>query len=545
MPRALALLFVILPLAGQSTGPSPADSYTTTDDGRQLYFVSNFLLRGSTGETTTPKLFKYDGTTFSLVVQIPYAVVNDNPIFYALLSPRISGDGSVVGYVATQGCGNSCTVNGGYQTTLQFPGQTAPLTLPYYCQISRNAQYALCVTAQPSLQQVAIVNLSTMQMSPSQLTACHGRNLITSDGRAVAWNQQEIILFSATGAQHIASDSYGCPVISDDGSVIVYPSHQGVTVYNVATGSAAAITPACNVCNFQSPSAITNDGKLVLVSGSLLRTDGGGGSAMIADRNAGVLSGNGKVIYDGLTKIDVASGDVTQLAQPTPQFTVSAPFCVPGSYYVVQGTNLSATSESAASFPGPTTLAGTQIKINGTAVPLISASPTAVAFQVPWETPLYSASLDLVTSTGSPFVQGPVNLSLVPYAPSQVFAAITEDFSAVITQSNPVNPGDIVNFYLSGLGAVSPAGVDSTPASGPAAITTPITVTYFSPPLKIYYAGLAPGLIGIYQLTVQTPATVTRLLGQSGPVFVNLGLQQSPPQSAVPFNLGVWMNPNQ
>jgi uncharacterized protein (TIGR03437 family) len=545
MPRALLIFPITLSLFGQSTQPSAADSYATTDDGGQLYFVSNFLLRGSTGETTTPKLFKYDGTNFSLVVQIPYAVANDNPIFYALLSPRISGDGSVVGYVATQGCGNSCSVKGGYQTTLQFPGQAAPLTLPYYCQISRNAQYALCVTAQPSLQQVAIVNLSTMQMSPSQLTACHGRNLITSDGRAVAWNQQEITLFSATGAQHIASDSYGCPVISDDGSVIVYPSHSGVIVFDVAAGTSRAITPPCNVCNFQSPGTITSDGTEVLVGGVLMRTNGSGSTPVNADDgNGDIMSGDGRVVYFGLSKIDVATGAITQLAQPTPQF-FPQPFYVPGSYCVVPGENLSTTSDSAASFPGPTALAGVQVLINGTAIPLISVSPTALTFQLPWETPL-SASVAVTTSTGSQFVQGPVHLEFDTFQPKQLGPAVNETFTAVNSQTSPANPGDVVTFYVSGMGAVTVSVPDNvpTPASPLPVLANAITASYFATPLKIYYAGLAPGLIGIYQLTLQTPSHVSAP-PNGGVAFVELGFQLLPPQTAVPYALTLWMNPNQ
>jgi hypothetical protein len=193
MPRALLLFLTPILFFGQSTQPSPADAFATTDDGSQLYFISSLVLRGSTGESTTPKLFKYASGTFSLVAQVPYSNPGGNVSYWDFLEPRVSGDGNVSGYVATQGCGNSCNLSAGqgYLTTLQLPGSATPITLPYYCQISRNAQFALCVTAEPSLQQVAIVNLPTMQMSVPQSTVCHGKNLITSDGRALAWNQQQ------------------------------------------------------------------------------------------------------------------------------------------------------------------------------------------------------------------------------------------------------------------------------------------------------------------------------------------------------------------
>jgi uncharacterized protein (TIGR03437 family) len=184
------------------------------------------------------------------------------------------------------------------------------------------------------------------------------------------------------------------------------------------------------------------------------------------------------------------------------------------------------------------------VKINGTAVPLISVSPTSVSFQIPWEMPDINTTVELDTSVTSQLTEGPQPLYLAAYAPYVLAPPFTEDFSAENSFSNPANPGDIVNFYMTGLGPVSPAAIDSVPASSLSTITTPITVSYGSTPLRIYYAGLAPGLIGIYQLTVQTPAQVAAN-GKSGPASVQLDLQQSPPQAVVGVLLDVWMNTNQ
>jgi uncharacterized protein (TIGR03437 family) len=544
MPRFLFFFLLATSLFAQST-PSPDNAYVTTDDGSVLYFVSNFELRGSAGATMSPKMFKADKTGFSLVVKIPYAPKS----FYAILEPRVSGDGSVVGYVATQGCGNSCNLyypDQGYQTTLQYPGGAPPITLPYYCQISRNAMYALCVTAAPALQEVVVVNLSNMQMSAPQMTACHGKNLITADGRALAWDKKQIVLFSSMGQQTIATDAFGCPVISDDGSMIVYPSHQGMVAYTVSNGTTRSLTPVCSVCNLQSPNAITNDGRQVLAGNALFPTDGSGSIAVNTSYGASeILSGDGTTLYEDLTKIDVASGKVTILSTPTPQIFPQG-IWVAGSYYLVSGVNLTSTSASAASFPGPTNLAGVQILVNGTAVPLLYVSPGSVAFQLPFETP-HQSTLEVLADTGSPFVQGVIDLVLGTFRPYQLGSAINENFTSLITQSNPANPGDVVNFYVTGMGAVTTAVTDAVPA--PASplplLASPITVSYKTTPLKIYYAGLAPGLIGIYQVTVETPTQVPQPPDGSGPTVILLDIQLNPPQSAAPFLLQLWMNPNQ
>ena len=418
MPCALLLFLTPILLFGQSM---PADTFATTDDGSQLYFISSLVLRGSTGESTTPKLFKYANRTFSLVAQVPYSNPGGNVSYWDFLEPRVSGDGTVSGYVATQGCGNSCNLSlgQGYQTTLQFPGSATPLTLPYYCQISRNAQYALCVTAELALQQVAIVNLTTLQMSAPQSTACNGNNLITSDGRALAWNQQQAVLFSATSVQQIPGKMTGCPVISDDGfpHCFIHQS-QGLVAFNVATGATTVLTGSQNASDF-SINGISYDGSAVLQNGVLFQTDGSAVTILNASLPSGavsanVLSGNGLIAYGGFVKFDT-HGDITVFTDPSPTFTIYGA-TVPGSQLSLQGQNFTDTTAQAVSFPGPASLAGVQVKLNGIPVPLIYVSPTTVSFEIPWETPI-ATTLELVTSTASQLVEGPVPMNLSSFAP--------------------------------------------------------------------------------------------------------------------------------
>jgi uncharacterized protein (TIGR03437 family) len=541
MLRALSFFFTSLILVAQGTQPSSADSFATTDDGSQLYFISGLMLRGSTDETPAAKLFKYVARTYSLVTQIPAGSG------WYMLAPRLSGDGTVAGYVASQDCGNSCNLSPGqgYQTVLQFPRLAAPVTLPYYCQISRNAQYALCVTAQPLLQQVAIVNLSTMQMSSPQSTVCHGRNLITSDGHALAWDQHHVSLFAASGAQQLSISVESCPAISDDGSTIVYVSNQKLFAYNVASGNSALLNG--ELWRSDAIDGVSNDGTVILQSGLMYRTTDSAVIPLGVDLGAGLvtpnlLAGGGVYAWAGFAQFDSA-GEVLDATDPTPVYYVTGQ-SAPGSQIVVQGRNLTNSVAHALTFPGPITLAGVEVKLNGIPVPLISVSPTSVNFQLPWE--VTAATLEVDTNTASKFVQGSSYLFLAPLVPRLVSGAINANFSAEIGQSNPANPGDVVNFYLTGLGPVSPSAADGVPApSNPlSVITTAITVSYQSQPLKIYYAGLAPGLIGIYQLTVQTPAKVQQVLDGSGPVQTTLTLQFSSPNLINAVSLPVWIAPN-
>ena len=110
------------------------------------------------------------------------------------------------------------------------------------------------------------------------------------------------------------------------------------------------------------------------------------------------------------------------------------------------------------------------------------------------------------------------------------------DFSGLATN---VSPGDIVNFYMVGLGAVSPPV--ATGALGPAnpaavvvsrvsaVLSVGVFVNQHGPRLSfdapVLFAGLEPGMIGIYQVTVRMPDTpgvepgqhfLTSLVLQSG-----------------------------
>jgi uncharacterized protein (TIGR03437 family) len=120
--------------------------------------------------------------------------------------------------------------------------------------------------------------------------------------------------------------------------------------------------------------------------------------------------------------------------------------------------------------------------------------------------------------------------------------AISLDFSQVNSPTYPAKPGDIVNFYLTGLGAVAPTVADGalSPSNPLPRLVNPVTVSSGSTPLTVFYAGLAPGQIGIYQLTVQTPLEVVGnpLFPNRGPVYVFMTLNSY----ALP---AVWMIPNQ
>jgi uncharacterized protein (TIGR03437 family) len=93
----------------------------------------------------------------------------------------------------------------------------------------------------------------------------------------------------------------------------------------------------------------------------------------------------------------------------------------------------------------------------------------------------------------------------------------------LVTDSNPIHPGDILVIYATGLGQSTPAGVTGYPAPGSPlsnALTTP-TVTLGGVNLPVLWAGLAPGEVGVNQINVTVPGNVPS--GLSLPLTINQG----------------------
>jgi uncharacterized protein (TIGR03437 family) len=87
------------------------------------------------------------------------------------------------------------------------------------------------------------------------------------------------------------------------------------------------------------------------------------------------------------------------------------------------------------------------------------------------------------------------------------FKAVRGDFSGLLT-SQP-NPGDVIVVYVVGLGPVNGPMVTGQPA--PLDRTVPIQGQFncvfypYGPQVETLFAGLAPGLLGIYQVNFRMP----------------------------------------
>lgn len=197
----------------------------------------------------------------------------------------------------------------------------------------------------------------------------------------------------------------------------------------------------------------------------------------------------------------------------------------PGSLASVFGSNLATTTGSASSVPLPLILAESSVSMNDAIAPLFFAAPDQINFQVPWELtgfPQASFSVTVNGATGTP-----QTVNLAAYNPGIFMAGGAQGVilagNVLADANNPVPRGGTLVIYCTGLGTVS-----NTPATGTAALSSPLSLTLATAsvqignvPATVTFSGLAPGLVGVYQVNAVVPPDAPK--GPSVPLVLSIG----------------------
>jgi uncharacterized protein (TIGR03437 family) len=197
--------------------------------------------------------------------------------------------------------------------------------------------------------------------------------------------------------------------------------------------------------------------------------------------------------------------------------------CSPGGLATLFGTGITKNSpKSASAGPLPSTLSDVRVKVNGNPAPLLFVSSTQVNFQCPV---LASGSLLDVTLESGLGVSPPMQTSM-QYASPGIFtldsfdpgqgAILVVDRQAVAMMRNaslpsePAMPGDYVAIFATGLGPVSSVIVEGQAASADplATVQSHVEARIGGQPAEVQFAGLAPGLVGTYQVNAKVPANL-------------------------------------
>jgi uncharacterized protein (TIGR03437 family) len=188
----------------------------------------------------------------------------------------------------------------------------------------------------------------------------------------------------------------------------------------------------------------------------------------------------------------------------------------------------------------PKTLADLQVIFNGQPAPVYFVSPGQINFLVPNDAPT-TGFVDLLVSrpsTGQVLAAGIVSMNTVspgvflnPLTQTGKLrqAAVLNQDSTVNGPTNPAARGSIIQIFGTGGGHVPGAPPDGQVASGQTSTDTKPRVSvgpcFVDDPActseqgdHIPYSGLAPGLIGVWQINVQIPMVVPP--GNQTPILV-------------------------
>ena len=87
-------------------------------------------------------------------------------------------------------------------------------------------------------------------------------------------------------------------------------------------------------------------------------------------------------------------------------------------------------------------------------------------------------------------------------------AAILDVSFQQVTAQNPAHPGDTLQIFCTGLGAVQEQVETGAPAPSFSTVQLPVTVTIGGMEAAIAYQGLAPSFVGLYQVNARVPSGV-------------------------------------
>jgi len=268
-----------------------------------------------------------------------------------------------------------------------------------------------------------------------------------------------------------------------------------------------------------------------------------GTRATVAGRTMAVNSA-GTVAYiittSGLSIINLAAVPPSVRPLPAQRGTVNLgsyqTAIAPSSLISIFGQNLGS-SAVATTTPLPLILGGTCVTLNNIALPLFMTSPGQINAQIPPATTAGTYPL-VVRSIANQAASASNQVAVSKYAPAALVDATGQLLlfhanGSYVNKNNPANRDEPLVMYAVGLGATTGGKVSAgTPSPTTPLAVSPTAAVYFGNPgwvqaaIIVDWAGLAPGLIGIYQLNLRVPGF--HISGDSLLVTISSGGVSSP-----------------
>ncbi len=226
--------------------------------------------------------------------------------------------------------------------------------------------------------------------------------------------------------------------------------------------------------------------------------------SFIATRLDFILNAAAQSGYSPVTGPDISNATL-QGAPEVSILSAGAPVAVQGSRL---GTDYTAPDLPLERTPDNTSF----VTVDGIRAPLFSVSDGSTVLQIPWDLPS-QGTFSIVAAVGGA-QSDPFYASLQPTSP--VILQVGHADGTPVNSGSPAAAGEIVQVYAIGLGSVSVTPVDGNPPEIPTFTNTNPMVFVGQNQAQIKFSGLAPQMVGIYQVNFVMPSA------GSGPVSLTM-----------------------
>jgi uncharacterized protein (TIGR03437 family) len=542
-------------------------SMATDYAGQRLLFTTNLSQTGS-GQPDYGKLFIADWRGVQPLLIYNRDVLSTTGLYpgqpgiltnnYNVDGVDVSSNGAYISVVAASACGGYTALFCGSadaSTLYDARGQVA-LTAAGQALLSRNGKWALAVqNTLYGATSLVLYDLSTNAKFPIFSDAGQSdwnANSIADDGTAVIPyyppKYPGLLVFRppasvrsiaiGRGVRSAVIDAAGTVIVWEEGfgnSTLqaVYTADLGKTVDLGTSGwsdSQPRLSDDGSTILFLSTPIVTNDPQAFLMA-----IDGTRRRRVTAEPEGiskAVLSGNGRVVWAAtrtgrLVKIDADTGARTQYTEPLAAFLELEPWNDPVDRWFSAGSNTpgGVISVAASVMPGERV----EITVHDQPAPVVRVEPQRVVFQIPWAAlpnPGVTSVPLGIRKPDSPSWSGDKWYVILQALSPRLLASVHQDFSALITAQQPAQAGEIIHFFGAGFGPVTPPVPDGVPAPIAPLSRTLSAVTCDilnnagtnTGPADVLFAGLAPAMLGIYQLDVRLPDHLPEVVQTPFPV---------------------------
>jgi len=450
------------------------------------------------------------------------------------------------GNISTVVGGNSTTPLGSGYSGDGGPAVNAQLNTPLAVTLDGAGNLYITDTVNSAIREVtADGNINTI--------AGNGTAKYSGDngpaGRA-SLNRPDGAAFDTAGNLYIADTHNYCVRVIKNGIISTFAGICGTLGFSGDNGPAAkallnyptdvAIDSSGNVYIADSNNyrirMVTPSGTIYTIAGSTSPgSSGDGGPATSAQLMApfGLAIGPNGVIYISDQASNVIRLLTPVLSAPSIDHAQSVSSCgafhaaaAPGAWIEIYGSSLAPHARlwSVGDFNGataPTSLDGTYATIAGQNAVLAYIGPGQVNAQVPLSTPVGAQQLIVTNKAGSSAAYAMTITATeaglcqgLSFNGNTYVAAVVNGTSTYIypstanvagVTSRPAQPGEILNLFGNGFGAVTPAPGQAQVVQNSNSLANKFTIAIGGINATIQYAGLAEQAIGLYQFNVMVP----------------------------------------